>query len=285
MSTLASVDDFETAYEEGRYFSSTFRKIPTQSVSGVGQWADLSMAGGNPVPQYYAATPFEAKTLSSMRGIYHGVDQEEKRLTRFGLCSPTVGFGTAGRFKLLDYLLYYPYVDGDDPSPQPLDNTTAALTRYEDGAGVQVMAVALTPTAGGGTFTFDYINQDGVAKTSQVNTCGSSSNITNLMACYPATSGSGGPFLRLASGDSGIREITSVTFSTAAGGLFAFVLVQPLLDLGLYEINTINEINPLSEKGGYCPEILPGAYLNLIASPLATILGAILYGYAEYAWR
>lgn len=282
---LANIAELGTAYDRGRTHVCSFRKVPSQATVA-GWWADLSMASGNPPPNYYAATPLTSKTLDAFDGIWHGDARAPAStyLTGLGLMSATAGM--VGRYELLDYLLYYPFIDCDEGSEQTMVNTVP-LPRYADGNGVQVMAVAVAPTTGGGQFTFDYINQDGVLKVSPMQYCSTTAaNIATIVTSQQALASTfqpAGPFLKLAAGDSGVREIRSATFWTLNGGLIALVLVKPLATLAIREINTMNEVNFVRMKPAL-PEIVDGAYLNLVVNTSATIAAGVLAGYASFAW-
>ncbi len=284
MAGFRNFTDFVDALAtNGQVHSTTFRKVPSQAtVANI--WADLSMAAGFPLPNYYAASPLVAATLEGHRGIFHGYDKSpaKKYLVELGLTSPTAGF--VGQYKLLDYLLYYPFVDMDSSDVQELDNTTT-LPRYTDGAGVQVMAVAVTPSVGSGTFTFDYYNQDGVLKTSPVQTCNTTgASIASLVTSQSAVSVKHGPFLLLADGDTGVRSIVSVTAGTLNGGLVSLVLVKELCNHTIFEINTTNELSfPVTRFAP--PQVVDGAYLNLIVLPAATIAAGLLLGQAKFIWN
>lgn len=53
---ITKFKDIIDAFNRGQTRYTTYRKVPTQTtVTGV--WYDLSMSPGNPIPQYYAATP------------------------------------------------------------------------------------------------------------------------------------------------------------------------------------------------------------------------------------
>lgn len=283
MAGFPNVAAYAAAEAAGRTHFCSVRKIPSQATVA-GWWADLSMAAGNPPPNYYASTPAVAATLDGFRGIFHGDDKTpaSKHITDLGLMTPTAGL--VGQYKLLDYLLYYPFIDGDDADVQPMDNTVT-LPRYADGAGVQVMAVAVAPSTGAGQFTFDYINQDGNARTSPTQFCSTTAaNIATIITSQQAVAGApGGPFLSLASGDTGVRQIVSVSMSVLNGGLFALVLVKPLLDAAIREINTAAEVQCISTRP-VLPQVLDGAYLNLLVNCSATIAAGTLAGFAKFAW-
>ena len=283
-SGFANVAEYVDALAtNGQVHSTTFRKVPSQATAA-GQWADLSMSGNIPLANYYAAEPLVADTLDGNRGIHHGADKSPafKYLAELGLTTPTAGF--VGQFKLLDYLLYYPFVDMDSADPQAMDNTVT-LPRYATGDGVMVMAVAVTPSVGGGQFTFDYYNQDGVLKTSPTQLCNSGSvAIATLVNSLSGTTVGRVPWLQLASGDTGVRSIVSLTNTVTNGGLISLVLVKPLCDTTIREVNTTTEIQFLSQRMPP-PRIYDGAYLNLLVNCAASIAAGTLLGQAKFVWN
>lgn len=282
MAGFRAVGAFADAYGEGRVHTCSLRKVPSQA-SVANWWCDLSMASGNPRPQYYFAAPLAAQVLDGYAGIFHGADKAPAtmHLASLGLMTQTAAM--VGRYMLLDYVLYYTGIDGDDSAPQVLDNTTT-LPRHTDGAGLQAMAVFIAPSVGGGTFTFEYVNQDGVTRTSPTQVCSTTAgSIASVATAQPAVAGApGGPFLNLASGDTGVRQLNSVTFTAASGGLLALVLVKPLADLAIREINTAAEFACVRNRP--LPKIEDGAYLNLICAPAGSVAAAVLSGYATFVW-
>lgn len=282
MAGFRAVGAFADAYGEGRVHTCSLRKVPSQA-SVANWWCDLSMASGNPRPQYYFAAPLAAQVLDGYAGIFHGADKAPAtmHLASLGLMTQTAAM--VGRYMLLDYVLYYTGIDGDDSAPQVLDNTTT-LPRHTDGAGLQAMAVFIAPSVGGGIFTFEYVNQDGVTRTSPTQVCSTTAgSIASVATAQPAVAGApGGPFLNLASGDTGVRQLNSVTFTAASGGLLALVLVKPLADLAIREINTAAEFACVRNRP--LPKIEDGAYLNLICAPAGSVAAAVLSGYATFVW-
>lgn len=282
MAGFRTVGAFADCFTEGRFHTCSIRKVPSQA-SVANWWCDLSMASGNPRPQYYFAAPLTAQLLDGYAGIFHGADKApaSMHLERLGLMTPSAAL--VGRYMLLDYPLYYTGIDGDISDDQLLDNTTT-LPRYTDGAGLQVMAVLIAPSVGGGIFTFEYVNQDGVTRTSPAQTCSATAgNIASLATAQPGVTNSvPGPFLSLASGDTGVRQINSVTFSVLSGGLLALVLVKPLANLAIREINTPAEFACVQNRPP--PKIEDGAYLNMICAPAGSVAAGILSGYATFVW-
>lgn len=284
MAGFANVGAYVDAIEAGKLSYGQIRKIPSQA-STAGHWVDLSMAAGQPLAQYYAATPLEAATLDGSRGIYHGFDRDpsQTHLVELALTTPTAGL--VGAYYLLDYLLYYPFVDLDSTDQQDLVNTTT-LPRYATGDGVRAMIVAVAPTAGGAaTFDFDYVDQNGNAKTAPTQTFNSTAaNIATLITSQQAVVGcQGSPFLQLAEGSTGIRSITAWRNVAVLGGLAAVVLVKPLASLPVREINTTIEL-PYPQMNPGPPRIYDGAYLGLIMNCAATVAAGTLAGHARFAW-
>lgn len=282
MAGFSSVRAYIDAIRGGRETFASFRKIPSQATAA-GTWADLSMAGGSPVPNYYASDPLVGAVLNKYRGIFHGDDKapDFKFLTEIALTTPTATM--LGQYKLLDYVLYYPFIDMDALDVQPMDNPVP-LPRYETGDGLMAIAVCCAPTTGLGSFVFEYVNQDGVTRTSPTQFCTASVNIASLVTGQPANASGVGPFLSLARGDTGIRQINNVTMLTANGGLMSIVLVRPITDIAIKEINTTSEVSLVHFKPGP-PRILDGAYLGLICNVAGSIAGGTLFGHARYTWK
>lgn len=271
--------------DAGRVRMCSFRKVPSAAAASVAQWwVDLSMLPGNPLPNYYAAAPLAAAVLDGSRGIFHGSDVSpaSKHLLSMHLTTPSAAF--VGPYILLDYALYYPFVDLDDLDEQIMDNTTP-LPRHTTGEGVKPMIVCVAPTVGGGTFQFNYVNQAGAAKTSPVQSYSTAvANIGSIVTSEPATTAGGRIFAQLADGDSGVRSITSWTNIVSNGGLAAVVLVKRVtLDLPILELNaTVEREYPQHANG--MPLIPDGAYLNLITKCAASVASSTIAGGCEFVW-
>jgi hypothetical protein len=279
-----SINAYVDAYNNGAYTISSFRKAPSQA-NTVGIWMDMSMAGGNPIPNYYAASPLVAAKLDPQAGIYHGpgVSPQKKFLRQMSVFSNSANI-VASTWFLLDYLLYYPFIDMDAVGEEQVMTNTVTLDRYTDGSGVRMMMVNVAPTLGGGQFTISYVNQDGVTKTTPNQFCATTGlNIATLTAT--SQSGVGWmPFVELAAGDSGVRSVNSVTFSAANGGLCALVLVKPLRNFRIREANVATEVESLLHAPDL-PQIQDGAYLNLIGmSHTGSLVSTVFAGMAEFTW-
>jgi hypothetical protein len=267
----------------------SFRKVPAV-VTVAGAWYDYSMAPGTPTPQYYAAAPLTAQTLtrSADGGIQHGgnVSPSTKYLRTMMVLSVTAG-AVPQHFAVLDYLLFYPFVDMGTPDQQDMTNVQT-LTRYTDGDGVQMMAVLVAPHGLiGDTFFVTYTNSDGVAgRVTPLHTM-TTAVAVNGTILTTQTSGASrtGPFMCLQAGDTGVRSVEAVQCTAGTDvGLFTLVLVKPLGNLALRGIDAPTEVDFFLDKGGRMPAIEDDAYLNLISHPNGSLSAAALTGIAKFVW-
>lgn len=284
MAGFKNIRTYVDAKENGAYHITGFRKVPSQATTA-GNWCDLSMASGNPVPNYYAASPLEAATLDYEKGIWHGTacSPAQKHLRSITIMTSTAN-AVPSYWYLMDYLLYYPFIDMDAVGETQEMVNTVTLPRYTDGAGVRMMAVNVAPTVGGGQFFVTYTNQAGVAgRVTPTHFCSAATNIATLTA---TTQEAGGfmPFISLQDGDTGVRSVQSVTFTVANGGLMALVLVHPLRNISIRDINAPTEKEGVREIPD-TPRIYDGAYLNLIGmTTTGSIASGLIAGYAEFVW-
>jgi hypothetical protein len=283
---FANVKALADAENNGQGTYATWRKSPSQ-VSTAGVWFDLSMSPGNPAPQYYAASPMVARTLtqSADGGLFHGgaVSPSTKHLKRV---TALTGTATALPMPMIlcDYLLFYPFVDEGSTDDQPTDNTQA-LTRYTSGSGVQVMAVSVAGRTGGQTFRFTYTNSAGVSgRVSQTVIQNTAAANGNIVTSQTANAAAAGPFIPLQSGDSGVRSIQSVQMISGPDvGLFSLVLVKPLAQMSIRGIDAPVEVNYFTDFG-QLPVIADDAYLNFLALPQGSLAATAIHGDLTTVW-
>ncbi len=281
-----NVKELVDAELAGQTWYSTWRKSPSQATT-IGIWFDLSMSPGQPVPQYYAASPLIAAPMSysDEQGLMVGrnVSPASKHLKRVTVLA-NVATALPMPMILCDYLLYYPFVDEGSTDEQALDNTLG-LTRYTDGDGVQIMAVSVAGRTGGQSFFVTYTNSDGVAgRTSQTVVQNSVSVNGSIVTSDRAKALARGPFIPLQTGDTGVRSIDSVTMLGADVGLFSLVLVKPLGQLSLREITAPVEVNYFTDFG-QLPRIVDDAYLNFLACPSGSLAATALHGDITVVWN
>lgn len=286
MAGFGSLRDFILANEAGRDHYSFWRKTPSQATTS-GIWFDMSMSPGNPAPQYYAASPlvFQTLTKSSDGGINHGVNAPTnyyKFLKRFLIMS-AAATGLPMPFILADYLGFYPFVDESINDEQTLTNSSS-ITRYTDGVGVNIMAVSVAPASGttSPTITCSYTNSDGTAgRTTAPWLMNLATANGSILSSGTGATITASPFLPLQSGDLGVRSIQSVTVTTGSEvGLFALVLVKPLLTSVLLEQTAPTEVVPHAYQA-QMPRIYDDAFLNLITLPQGSLSGVAFHGEIE----
>lgn len=285
--SFANVAALGDISEQGKIL--TFRKVPAV-VTVAGSWYDYSMSPGNPAPQYYAAAPLVAQVLarSTDGGLHHGanVSPSKKYLRRITAIAGAAG-GVPQQLYLLDYLMFYPFIDMGTTDTQAMTNTQV-LTRSTDGEGVQMMAILVAPhSLAGDTFFVTYTNSDGVSgRVTPLHTMNTSVAVNGtLLPTQRAGAGRFGPFMALQGTDTGVRSIESVTCTAGIDvGLFTMVLVKPLAELTVRGIDAPAEKDFYLQSGGKLPLIEDDAYLNFISCPNGSLSAVPLLGDLSFVW-
>lgn len=277
-----TIQEVVNAELEGKVREYQWRKTPSQ-VTTSGLWFDTSMSPGMPPPQYYIGSILTATQLkqSTDGGLYHGADTKYLRRITTQASAATALPCTA---LLCDYLMFYPFIDEGTTDAQSMTNVST-LPRYADGKGVQVMAIATNAGTGGQQFFFTYTNQDGVGgRTSLTHTMNTSTIVGNILSSNTVNAFSGNPFLGLQAGDSGVRSIETVKMLGTDTGLFALVLVKPLLQTTFREITVPYEKDLLIPTLDL-PKIYNDAFLGFIVLPLGTLASTTLTGSLKTIWE
>ena len=287
MSGFYGLKEFVESVDRGSTHYHSFRKTPAQ-ITTAGIWFDMSMSAGLPLPQYYAASPLVGQQMkkSTDGGFNHGpsVSPANKYLNRFLLMSNSAT-GLPMPWILCDYLAYYPFVDTGVNDEQFM--TAVSLPRYTDGKGVQMMAVSVAPCSGLlPSFVVNYTNSSGVSgRTSAKMQLNSATANGSILTSTAGSTISSGPFIGLQSGDSGVRSVESVTFTSGTDvGLFALVLVKPLITSALIERTAPSEVVPVSHQS-QLPQIQDDAFLSLLTLPNGSLTGISFFGEIETVWN
>lgn len=286
--------------DDGRSWLTFFRKVPASTATIAGQWFDYSTASGVPVPNYYASSPLVAATLDAENGVYVPEQTTKRYIKRSVLMSAAASVtGTTNQnqsLMLLDYLLYYPFVDLDAAGEEQVFDNTVTLPRYEDGVGVQIMVVAQAPTVGSGTYTVKYIGNDDVEYTTAGVYCPAAQPSGALVTSVSAVAGIS-PFVPLNINVRGAKRLVSVTVGVANGGLAAFVLVKPFQMVYVMEESRRPTSSPTESFGNAAEteqirmragtdEIKAGAFLGWIGKGVAgSLASAPLVGMLETFWE
>lgn len=299
MTGFRTVRAWADSEADGRSWLSFFRKVPPSTATIAGQWFDYSTASGVPVPNYYASSPLVAATLEGREGIYIPEQNTARYLKRTIVMSAAASVtGTTNQnqpLMLLDYLLYYPFIDLDAAGEEQVMDNTVTLPRYTDGVGVRAMIVAQAPTVGGGSLTLKYIDDQDVERTTSTIFCAAAQPSGALVTAVTAAAGIS-PFVPLNAGVRGIKSIVSATVAVANGGLAAIVLVKPHemsyareecrrpTSSPAESFGDAAEIERVRMRAG-APEIKAGAFLGWIGKGVAgSLASAPLVGMIESFW-
>lgn len=178
-----------------------------------------------------------------------------------------------GTVFLYDRLSHQGGLDATVTSAQTTNLPTAALTRYTNGVGVQIaLEVYSTIGSTGTTISVSYTNQAGV-----------SGRISDGVVIGNTGFREVGRFIfvPLASGDTGVKSVESVTLAgtTGTAGAFGVVLFRPLLMMPYISLDYMADVSPLHAMGGFLPEIVDDACIGILftsgttnAGPLSGIL-------------
>lgn len=266
---IERIADVQAAYDAGRFWSGIMRRSGPALAANI--WADFSYAAGNPVANYYAASPLTSAKLVSTDGIDTG-PAPAPGLTKYvhkALIMPPSGTNIGiTEWMVIDICLFYPFIDGDGAEQFMIP--AAVLDRY-NGEGCRVMVVSQGTGVGISDVVMTYTNSKGVAGRVCTNTLNFAATPGSLASCTPALTAYAypcGPFLTLQPGDTGIRSIEAVNVLSSAGGIAAFVIVKPLVRLGGFEalvsgIAAPIEIDTLIDRG-QLEKIELGAYLGVL---------------------
>ena len=161
---------------------------------------------------------------------------------------------------LVDLQGYWPGISNNTTSAQTLLGTPTL--RYTNGAGCRLFQVQ-TAVAGAmaQNIACSYTDQSGnTGNTLPVTVAMTASAIVGHVSHSGTAANNYGPFLPLASGDSGVQNVATVTMSAANTGTFALCLARPLATITLSVAGLMTEKDLLNQIPSP-PEIKDGACL------------------------
>lgn len=286
---IQSQDQLISSFTSGKVWRQDWNKITGGAAYTAGRWYDLSPLNGTPIANTWTGTALNAQVPSETTGfgIYHGgnVSTDIKNIINAGAVS-AVATAVPGTLMLVDMCLYYPGISMNSAVAQTLVNTNT-LTRYTTGEGLRAYLV-ITATSGATAHNV------ALSYTDQGNTAGNTLPVTvacTASAIVPHITHSGtaannyGPFLPLASGDTGIRSVQTITMSAASGsGTAALVLCKPLLTLPITTLGVYAERDLLNQLPSL-PKIQDGACLTWLYFPgAATAANTNIFGHIQSVW-
>lgn len=282
---FASIDDLVNEITtNGKFLKAPYQKISNNgAASAAGRWHETLQWAGFPTALTLTGTAGTAFTLSdaSTGAWYHGgnVSTNTKHLLSMLAMSPTATVVPATAI-LCDFLVVYPslVVTGT-----PTTLTATALPRYTTGEGVQaIVSVVSALGAAQPALTFTYTDQGGTGG----NVAGAitaPANSVQLSTLFQDNA-VGGPFMRLAAGDRGVRSVQSYTLASGTTGAVSLILVKPLATIPILAVNTASERDYLYQLPSL-PKIEDGACLGFIVQAGgAMAASSIFLATADLGW-
>lgn len=289
---IQSIDQLVTAISAGKTTRYDFNKITGGSAYTAGRWYDFSMLGGSPIANAWAGTALAWKTCdeatgngTQIFGMPHGgnVSTDIKHLLNMNAWS-TAATGVPGTLLLVDLQGYWPGISNNTTSAQTLTGTPSL--RYANGAGCRLYWVQTS--AAGATaqnIALSYTDQSAnTGNTLPVTVAMTASGIAGHISHSGVAANNYGPFLPLASGDSGVQNVASVTFSAANTGTGALCLARPIAQITLAVSGLMTEKDLLNQIPSL-PRIYDGACLVwLWGAGAATAASTTFAGGLETVW-
>jgi hypothetical protein len=281
------MDDLVNEITSGNFIRADWNKINGASVLTAGRWYDFSDNNGTPIGNPFSGTALAWQSVSNTTGfgLWHGgnVSPDTKHILNVSAITG-VATGVPSQLMLVDMQGYWPSISNNTTSPQTLTGTPSL--RYTNGEGCRLFWVQRT-TAGGTaqTIALSYSNTVPTSgRTLPVTVAMTASAIAGHISHAGTAANNYGPFLPLASGDTGVSTVATVTFSAANTGTGALCLVKPLLTLPLTTASVAAERDLLNQLPSL-PRIVDGACLTwLYFAGANTVANAGFYGAAEFGW-
>ena len=286
------MDDLVNEITSGKFNRADWNKLTGGAAYTAGRWYDFGSLNGTPVANAFAGTALAWRTCDELTGngtqifgLPHGgnVSPDTKHVLNVSALTG-VATGVPAQLMLVDLQGYWPGITNNSAVAQTLTGTPSL--RYTNGAGCRLFWVQ---TASAGATAQNIA----VSYSNTVPTSGRTLPVTVAMtasAIVPHISHSGvaannyGPFLPLASGDTGVSTVATVTFSAANTGTGALCLARPLLTLPLTTVSVSAERDLLNQLPSL-PRVMDGACLTwLYFAGAATGANTNLYGAVEFGW-
>lgn len=289
---FTSLDDMIAEMAAGKYNRYDWNKITNASALVAGRWYDFSGFNGTPVANAWAGTALAWRSCdestgngTQIFGIRHGGDVSVDTKHILNVMAVTaVATGVPGVLQLVDLQGYYPGISCNTASAQTLTGTPTL--RYTNGEGCRLYPVLTS--ANGATaqnLALSYTDTSGTAgNTLPVTVSMTASSIVQHIPTSGLAANNYGPFLPLASGDTGVQSVQTVTMSIANTGTFALCLARPLLSLPITTATVAAERDLVNQLPSL-PRVYDGACLTWLFFPgAATAASTNYYGSVETAW-
>lgn len=259
-----------------------------------GRWYDMSAFAGTPVANAWAGTALNWRTCdettgngTQIFGLPHGgaVTPDTKHLALASAVT-AVATGVPAFIQWVDLQGYYPGINMNVATAQTMVGTPTL--RYAGGAGCRMYLVSTV--ASGATahnISISYTNQAATAgRALPVTVAGTASNTAKHICHSGVAANNYGPFLPLASGDTGVASVQTVTLSAASlAGTAALCIARPIgHPIPITTVGVLGEREFFTQAPSL-PRIMDGACLvPLIFAGAATATATNFYGSYEAQW-
>lgn len=292
---IQTVDQLVTSASSGKMNRYDWNKITGAAAYTAGRWYETFSLGGLPVATTYPGTALTYKACdettgdgTNIFGIQNGgsVSTDIKHLISMSGWS-TAATGVPSTLMLVDLLGYWPGIDMNLNTSQSLSGTPT-LTRATNGNRLRLaLAARATTGASAHNLSYSYTNQAGTAgRANPVTVACTASAIVPHIVHSGVAANNYGPFLPLASGDTGVRNVASVQLSAASGtaSTAALLLMNPLATITLSVSGLMSEKDMLNQVFSL-PVIPDGACLGfLLGAGAATAANTTFAGGCEFVW-
>lgn len=289
---ITSLDTLVAALAAGQRWRTDWNKITGGSAYTAGRSYDLTNLAGHPVANAWAGTALAFTECdeatgngTQIFGVRHGgdVSTDIKQLLNLGAIS-TAATGVPSTLILVDIEGYWPGITNNSAVAQTLTGTPTL--RATNGVGTRLYWVQTS--AAGATaqnLSLSYTDQAGnTGNTLPVTVAMTASAIVGHISHSGVAANNYGPFLPLASGDYGVRNVATLTFSAANTGTGALVLAKPLMEIPLGVASLYHNKDTLSQTPSL-PIIPDGACLGFILVAGAAVAASTTFmGHIETVW-
>ena len=285
--SFASMDDLVNEITSGKFQRTDWNKINGAAALTAGRWYDFSDNNGTPVGNTFSGTAlaWQSTNEASGFGLYHGGDVSPDTKHVLNVSALTgVATGVPAQLMLVDMQGYWPGISNNTTSAQTLTGTPTL--RYTNGEGCRLFwAQRTTAGATAQNIAVSYSNTTPTSgRTLPVTVSMTASAIVGHISHSGTAANNYGPFLPLASGDTGVSNVATVTFSAANTGTGALILARPLLTLPLTTVSVSAERDLLNQLPSL-PRVMDGACLTwLYFAGAATAANTNFYGAVEFGW-
>ena len=289
---IQSIDQLVSAISAGQTTRYDWNKITGGSAYAAGRWYDGSMLNALPIANAWAGTALNWRACdestgngTQVFGIPHGgnVSPLTKHLLNMNAWG-TAATSVPGTLMLVDLQGYYPGISNNTTSAQTLVGTPTL--RYTNGEGCRMYWVQ-TAAAGATAqnIALSYTDQAGNTGNALGATVAmTASGIAGHISHAGTAANNYGPFLPMASGDTGVRSVQTVTFSAANTGTGALCIARPLAQITLSVAGLMTEKDLLNQIPSL-PVIKDGACLVwLYGAGAATAASTTFAGGIEVVW-